>query len=482
MPTIFHIDVNSAYLSWTAIEKLKENPTLDLRTIPSIIGGDTKSRHGIVLAKSIPAKKFGIRTAEPVAAAFRKCPSLHMEPPDRELYKKRSRELMSLLHTYTPDIEQVSIDECYLDFTPIAHQFSSAPAAAREIASRIRDELGFTVNIGIAPNKLLAKMASDFEKPDRVHTLFPEEIPDKMWPLPVGDLFMVGHSSAERLNSLGIRTIGDLARTDPEFLRLHFKSHGTAMWEHANGIDRSAVDSEEHDRKGIGNSVTLPEDITRTDDARKILLKLAEQVSSRLRNAGQIAGTVTVEIKYSTFRSCSRQTQPLTPVSTADALYQCACQLFDELWNGSPVRLLGIRTSRLAPAGTPVQLSLFDLDFSAPRTAKKISDSENTQGTRRGPDGAQKNSRIPGAQSGTGAERSDSDRKEPSGQAASSDSFSHVPDGARTDPADIRHAGSTGRQQRLDEALEQIRRRYGKDAVVRGALLDPSARAPKDPS
>lgn len=260
MSIIFHIDVNSAFLSWTAIERLKTDPSLDLRTIPSIIGGDEKSRHGIVLAKSIPAKKFGIRTAEPVASAFRKCPTLHMEPPDHRLYHIRSQEMMQLLHSYTPDIEQVSIDECYLDFTPIAHLFPSALDAAREIAGRIRSELGFTVNIGIAPNKLLAKMASDFEKPDKIHTLYPDEIPSKMWPLPAGELFMVGHASAERLIQLGIRTIGDLAHADPDFLQVHFKSHGLSMWEHANGIDSAPLDSEEHDLKGIGNSTTLSRD------------------------------------------------------------------------------------------------------------------------------------------------------------------------------------------------------------------------------
>ncbi len=480
MPTIFHIDVNSAFLSWTAIEKLKEDPSSpDLRTIPSIIGGDEKSRHGIVLAKSIPAKKFGIRTAEPVASAFRKCPNLHMEPPDHELYKRRSRELMSLLHTYTPDIQQVSIDECYLDFTPIAHRFPSALSAAKEIASRIRCELGFTVNIGIAPNKLLAKMASDFEKPDRIHTLFPDEIPVKMWPLPVGELFMVGHSSAERLAGLGIRTIGDLAHADPAFLKLHFKSHGIDMWEHANGIDRSFVDSKEHELKGVGNSTTLSEDITRAEDARKILLKLAEKVSRRLRKAKQIAGTVTVEIKYSTFQSCSRQMQPLTPVNTTDTLYQYSCQLFDELWNGSPVRLLGIRTTKLMPEDTPVQLSLFDFGVGVSISPKEetASAGETAQNTRHDPSkpgapGSPENStRIRETKNAASAGQS---------PARSSAKRQKQPDNRRqTAFGAVQNAEISSRQKRLSKAVDQIRQKFGNDAIVRGSLLN--TKTPKDP-
>ncbi|HIR27702.1 MAG TPA: DNA polymerase IV [Candidatus Choladousia intestinigallinarum] len=411
MQLIFHIDVNSAFLSWTAQKLLEENPkAVDLRTIPSIIGGDEKTRHGIVLAKSVPAKKFGIHTAEPVVSALRKCPGLVMVPPDRPLYKKRSQELMNLLRSYTPDIQQISIDECFLDFTPIRHLFASPEAGARSIADRIRDELGFTVNVGIAPNKLLAKMASDFEKPDKVHTLYPEEIPAKMWPLPVSELYMVGHASAQRLMQLGIRTIGDLAHTDPAFLQFHFKSHGKTMWEYANGIDSSPLDPETHELKGIGNSTTLSQDVLTADEAKHVLLELAEQVSSRLRKARQIATTVTVEIKYSTFRSCSRQTQLYTPSAQSNTLYECACRLFDQLWNGSPIRLLGIRTTKLLPEDAPVQLSLFSFGLS---TEEK----------------------------------------------ASTESAVIPPDPEK--------------QKRLDAAMDQIRKRFGSDAVVRGTFLKP---------
>lgn len=361
MEIIFHIDVNSAFLSWSAIERLRRDPeTPDLRTIPSIIGGDEKSRHGVVLAKSIPAKKYGVRTGEPVATALRKCPFLVMEPPDHKLYRRRSAQLMKLLHTYTSDIEQVSIDECYLLFSPIAWRFPSPETAAREIADRVRGELGFTVNVGISTNKLLAKMASDFEKPDRVHTLFPDEVPSKMWPLPVSELFMVGHSSASRLEELGIRTIGDLAKADPAFLQAHFKSHGQMMWEYANGIDGSPLDPDDHDAKGIGNSTTLATDARTAEDAKRILLQLAEEVSARLRKSHQLAQTVVVELRYSNFHTCSRQTGLPAPDATTDTLYRCACRLFDELWNQSPIRLLGLRTTRLVSENAPVQLNLFD--------------------------------------------------------------------------------------------------------------------------
>ena len=364
-PIIFHIDVNSAYLSWTALEKLKNGSDVDLRTIPAIIGGDEKSRHGVVLAKSIPAKKYKVQTGEPVASALRKCPTLVMEPPDHKLYSRYSHAMMELLREFSPDLEQVSIDECYMDFTPIAHLYSSPEAAAALIRDRIFQELQFTVNVGISNTKVLAKMASDFEKPGKVHTLYPEEIADKMWPLPVSELFMVGRRSADKLMGFGIRTIGDLANADPNFLTAHFKSHGRLMWEFANGIDSSPVVSERQEAKGIGNSTTLSEDVEDPDKAKGILLALAESVSGRLRKAGQLAGTITVEIKYADFTKASHQTQTLSPCSTTNDIFQLSCALFDALWDGRPIRLLGIRSSKLVSVEEPVQLSIFDMELPA---------------------------------------------------------------------------------------------------------------------
>ena len=404
---IFHIDVNSAYLSWSALEKLKNGSGVDLRTIPSIIGGDEKSRHGIVLAKSIPAKKYGIQTGEPVAAALRKCPGLVMEPPDHKLYRQYSRAMIGLLsEEFSPDLEQVSIDECYLDFTPVSGRYPSPEAAAAQIRDRIFESFGFTVNVGISTVKVLAKMASDFEKPGKVHTLYPEEIEEKMWPLPVSELFMVGRRSASKLERLGIRTIGDLAHADPAFLTAHFKSHGRLMWEYANGIDPSPVVTQKQDAKGVGNSTTLSEDVTEPAKAKVVLLSLAESVSGRLKKAGQLAGTITVEIKYFDFTKASHQTQTLSPVNSAEDIHRLACSLFDELWDGRPVRLLGIRSSKLTAEGEPIQLSIFDLPAAEPDTAKKGRDV---------------------------------------------------------------HAPSPEKLQKLDAAMDKIRRKYGKDVVHRGS-------------
>ena len=358
---IFHIDVNSAYLSWTATEQLKNGAEIDIRTIPAIIGGDQKSRHGIVLAKSIPAKRYGIHTGEPVANAFRKCSNLKSFPPDHKMYREKSRELMAFLAEFCPNIEQVSVDECYMDVTDVIGRGESLVEVATALKDRVRDNFGFTVNIGISENKLLAKMASDFEKPDKVHTLFPGEIQEKMWPLPMRELFMAGKSSVETLRKLEILTIGDLAKTDPRLVELHLKSHGRMLWEFANGIDRSQVQSEPTENKGIGNSVTLREDLTEEGQVWPVLLELAESVGRRLRKAGQKAGMVSVEMKYYTFQRTSHQQQLQRPGNEDEILYQTAKKLFREMWTGEPIRLLGIRTSKLVEAEEPEQLSLFDL-------------------------------------------------------------------------------------------------------------------------
>ena len=358
---IFHIDVNSAYLSWTATEQLKNGAEIDIRSIPAIIGGDQKSRHGIVLAKSIPAKRYGIHTGEPVANAFRKCSNLKSFPPDHKMYREKSRELMAFLEEFCPNIEQVSVDECYMDATDAIGRGESLVEVATALKDRVRDNFGFTVNIGISETKLLAKMASDFEKPDKVHTLFPGEIQEKMWPLPMRELFMAGKSSVETLRKLEILTIGDLAKTDPRLVELHLKSHGRMLWEFANGIDRSQVQSEPTENKGIGNSVTLREDLTEEGQVWPVLLELAESVGRRLRKAGQKAGMVSVEMKYYTFQRTSHQQQLQRPGNEDEILYQTAKKLFREMWTGEPIRLLGIRTSKLVEAEEPEQLSLFDL-------------------------------------------------------------------------------------------------------------------------
>ena len=362
-PIIFHIDVNSAYLSWTAVEQLKNGAAVDLREIPAIIGGDQKSRHGVVLAKSPAAKRYGIRTGEPVANAFRKCPNLAMYPPDHKMYREKSRRLMEYLRTFTKEIEQVSVDECYMDFTGIADRWNSPVDGAVEIKDGIKARFGFTVNIGISTNKLLAKMASDFEKPDRIHTLYPEEIKEKMWPLPIGELYMAGKSSVEVLKKLEINTIGDLAQADLKLITLHLKSHGKMLWEFANGIGTSVVQSEPDEAKGIGNSTTLSEDAATIEEVIPVFERLAQSVGGRLKKAGKKAGMVSIEIKYYDFSTTSHQIQLDKPTNTPEVLKETACSLFLEVWNGEPVRLLGIRTSKLSDESAPEQLSIFDIEI-----------------------------------------------------------------------------------------------------------------------
>lgn len=360
MSIFFHIDVNSAFLSWSAIQKLNKGSSIDLREIPSIIGGDSSTRHGIVLAKSIPAKAYGIETAEPIVSALRKCPNLYIEPSDHGFYEEQSELFVEYLRSVCPDIEQVSIDECYMDFTPIASRYPDYMTAAALIKDTIQERFHFTVNVGISDRKVLAKMASDFQKPNRIHTLFHDEIQKKMWPLPVNNLFMCGKSSAEVLNKLGILTIGDLAKSSTEVLTANLKGHGILLYEYANGIDASKVQTTQPELKGVGNSTTLPKDIIDASNAYPVLLSLAESVSSRLRAAQKMCSSVTVEIKYATFSSCSRQVTLSAPTNVSKELYQTAIMLFDNLWDKKPIRLLGLRTTKLSDLTEPIQLGLFD--------------------------------------------------------------------------------------------------------------------------
>lgn len=357
---IFHIDVNSAFLSWSALDELEKGSKTDLRLVPSIVGGDMSKRHGVVLAKSIPAKAYGITTGEPVANAFRKCPGLITVAPNHDLYHRQSSLLMKYLSEICPDIEQVSIDECYMDFSPIAANYTSPEEAAAAIKNGIFDRFRFTVNIGISDKKVLAKMASDFQKPNLVHTLYSWEIREKLWPLPVSSLFLCGHSSVDTLKKLGILTIGDLAAADPGILEAHLKSHGLTLWKYANGQDASTVAPLPSEAKGIGNSTTLSADVTSRDEAARVLLSLSESVGERLRASHFKAGLVCTEIKYNTFRSVSHQALLTLPSSSTDIIYRQALALFDELWDGTPIRLLGIRSSKLSDEGAPEQLSLFD--------------------------------------------------------------------------------------------------------------------------
>ena len=354
---IFHVDVNSAYLSWNAVWDLQHGKALDLRTVPAIVGGDPESRHGIVLAKSIPSKKFGIKTGETLFSALVKCPELKIVPPRYSVYMKASEAMVEILREYSPLIERYSIDECFMDMSNLTRE--NAIETATNLKERIYKELGFSVNVGISTRKLLAKMASDFKKPNRVHTLYPEEIEEKMWPLPVEDLFMVGPRTASKLRNMNINTIGALAQTNPDFLYSRFKKYGYMIFAYARGIESSVVRNEGTvEMKGMGNSTTLPFDFTDKISCHNVLLSIGETLVPRLRAAERLAKTINVHIRTSDFSSSSTQTTLTFATDSTSHLMSVACDLFDELWNGEPVRHLGISFSQLQNKNIE-QLSFF---------------------------------------------------------------------------------------------------------------------------
>ena len=356
---IFHVDVNSAFLSWEAARRVAAGEA-DLRLIPSAIGGDRDKRTGIILPQSLPATASRVTTGEPVRTALRKRPQLVLAPPDFRLYSKNSRAFIAICRRYAPVVEQVSIDECFLDMTGTGLLYPDPVAIAHIIKDTIFSELGFTVNVGIAPNKLLAKMASDFEKPDRVHTLFAHEIPQKLWPLPVGSLFSVGRSTAEKLTAARIRTIGDLAQAELAYIqKLTGAKLGKLIHDYANGIDDAPVLAEPEAVKGYGNSVTLEQDVTTPAQANQILLALCDSVASRMRADSRRCACVTVTIRSNDFRNRSHQRRLPEPTDVTAELYAMSRALFSELWDGvTPLRLLGVTLNDLCDSGTE-QLSLF---------------------------------------------------------------------------------------------------------------------------
>ena len=376
---IFHIDVNAAFLSWEAVYRLthgvftetdRQMPAggytahrgggMDLREIPSAVGGDVTKRHGIILAKSIPAKRYGIRTGETVLEARRKCPNLLLVPPNYDLYRECSAAFLDILREYSDTVEPYSIDEAFADMTTTCHLFGAPEEAAALIKDRIREELGFTVNIGISHSRLLAKMASDFRKPDRVHTLYRQEIPEKMWPLPVSDLFFVGPATAKKLFSMGLSTIGDLAAADPAWLKAVLKKQGETLWGFARGIDLSPVLASPAPNKGYGNSTTTPFDVTDRETADLVLLALSETLGSRLRADGAKVSVVSVGIRYADLSYFSHQRALVSPTDLTLEIYHAARELFPELWDGRPIRHLGVHTGGARYGACGRQMSLFD--------------------------------------------------------------------------------------------------------------------------
>ena len=360
---IFHIDVNSAFLSWEAVYRLHiRGEKMDLRDIPSAVAGDVKKRHGIILARSTPAKRFGVRTGDTINDALKLCPDLVMVDPHYDLYESCSEAFMEILREFSPCVEQYSVDEAFCDMTGTVGLYGSAVVAATLMKDKIFNELGFTVNVGVSTNKILAKMASDFKKPNLVHTLFPEEIESKMWKLPVEELFFVGHATKRKLHNLGIRTIGELARTDLDILRSHLKKHGEVIYSFANGIDMSVVVDEAPPNKGYGNSTTIAFDVDDGSTAKMVLLSLAEKVCTRLRADSAMARVVAVSIVDTYFRYSSHQMQLFSPSDITNEIHRASCKLFDQLWDGSPIRQLGIHTSKIVRGNTEKQINLFDMN------------------------------------------------------------------------------------------------------------------------
>lgn len=361
MRIILHIDVNNAFLSWTAVDRLKHGKTVDIRDRFAVIGGDEEARRGIVVAKSNPCKKHGVVTGESLYLARKKCPYLEVYPANRKLYKECSNKMYNYLLQYTNIIERYSIDECFLDYTYSIKLFGDPIKVAYKIRDDIKEQFGFTVNVGVGNNKLEAKMASDFSKPDKVHTLFDEEVKTKMWPLPIDDLFMLGKSSAAKLKEMGVKTIGDLAQMDVDVLVKKFKSHGKLMWEFANGIDNSEVSYQERDAKSISASTVLPYNYSSRNECFKILKGLSMEVGRKLRDNGMYAKNVSIWIKYSNFVKVSKQTNLGNRIHTDNDIYENACNLFDKLWDkDNYIRGLCVGVSNLSNTHDR-QLSLFDI-------------------------------------------------------------------------------------------------------------------------
>ena len=358
---IFHIDVNNAFLSWTAVQLLEEGYNIDIRTIPAIIAGDESKRHGIVLAKSPIAKKYGIVTAETIYQAKMKCPNLKIFSPNHEIYQRKSKQLMNYLKTFTPIMEQFSIDECFLDMTGTKYLYTNHLELAYKIKDEIKEKFGFTVNVGIGNNKLCAKMASDFEKPDKLHTLLKSEIKEKLWPLPVNDLFMCGKKTSIELNKMNIYTIKDLAEYDFQKLEKKFKSQAKYLKQAAWGIDESKVEERKDKRQSISTTRTLPHDEENSEKLKEVLFMQTQDVCRQLREKNLYASTIAIIYKDKYFKSTTVQEQLENVTDNTKEILKKINSLFEKSYNNIPVRLIGVRLANLTEFKN-TQVSLFDIE------------------------------------------------------------------------------------------------------------------------
>lgn len=371
---IFHIDVNNAFLSWTAIYLLEHGYKEDIRKIPSIIGGEEKERRGIVLAKSPIAKKFGIVTAEPIYQAKKKCPNLQVFPANHEWYRIESHKFKEYLKQYSPVIEEFSIDECFVDMTGTNYLYKNYIELAHKIKNEIKEKFGFTVNVGIGNNKLCAKMASDFEKPDKVHTLFKDEIVTKLWPLDVKDLFMVGKKTASELYKINVHTVEELAHTNIKKLEKIFKKHAKYLKNASWGIDDSEVSEANYHRSiSISTTETFPHDIDDEEKLKNYLLVQTEKVTRELREKNKYANTVAVIYKDKNFNSYSAQEKLKNPTNETKIIYNKVIEILDKSFKKQPLRLIGVRLSDLCEQKNE-QLTIFEL-------SNKMEDNSSIQKT-----------------------------------------------------------------------------------------------------
>ncbi len=353
----FHVDVNNAFLSWEASYRIFKGEKEDIRNIPSVIAGDVKSRKGIILAKSNEAKRYGIITGEPLYAAMKKCESLKVFPSNYSLYKKCSNSLYLELKKYSNKVEAFSIDEYFVEISD-----KNPVQLAYKIKDEIKEKLGFTVNVGVAENKLLAKMASELKKPDMVHTLFKEEIKTKMWPLDVGELFMVGRKTKVKLNNMGIFTIKDLALSDIDVLNNKIGSNGILIHRYANGCDLSQISIKDHGKeKSIGNSTTLKYDIFDINDIKLYILAISEMVGTRIRAINKRAFTISIHYKDTKMLRYRHQKKLIRPTSNTTEIYDYSVKLFTEIWQSEGVRAIGISLNDLTDLDN-YQPSIFDLE------------------------------------------------------------------------------------------------------------------------
>ena len=381
--TIFHIDINNAFLSWTAVKMLNDGYDVDIRTIPSIIGGDEEKRHGIVLAKSPVAKKYGIKTAETIYAAKKKCPKLEVFPPDMAYYKEMSKKFINHLKKYSPDVEQLSVDECFVDMSNSSLLYDDLVMLAYKIKDEIYSLYGFTVNIGIASSKICAKMASDMEKPNKVHTLFPYEIERKMWPLPVDDLYMVGKHASAKLHSIGIDTIGALANTDEKTLNKVFGKYGSVMWNYANGRSDDLSMKREEKNKSISTSETFSTDIGEKNKLIQILYRQVDSLGKELRKKKLYTNSIAITYKTADFISYSKQMTIPTVTNSTELICKYVVNILENSWKNEPLRNIGVRFSHLTDKKQK-QISIFsnereeDNDATVQETMDKINDQYGT--------------------------------------------------------------------------------------------------------